>query len=696
MLAFTGKWRCVVNQFKNMYPEDMPPIELTKLHFSEIKQDICVQFGVISSENHIALQCSNNQLIILDILDSSAVLTDLPYNLYYVEIPQNHVFDSLKKADLKKSYNNCNSLEQQRLTLDSAYVSHFSYESPKTSALQFKRAPCHSPKEHPIAVIVTVNGLCRILRKMAAPSRQWSEICNVNEYLSNETLSLEFKASKSAIECCITAAAWHKTEPLLFVSFDNGYVAIIMFHNAYIVKLGQFFITETKLEKICDIISFEHYVLVSCKDGILQLFYLHKSTSNLPLLSPMDALWKKRDNMACSKVLVNKLTSSTYQVVFSKGSHILVYMLNAKGKVLCSKELSFGGIKVTDVQNISSSEFIVTTITSSVHYFKVNVVDDYALRITKKSIEVDLDTSNLGILALVPSSNCSLLTFILVRSSEYSQQSKYMHSSVFVNISKLERIDILKQLTNPNLGAMNPNYDLLIALGMDTFSNMNYDKYSSFFEVVNTKLPDLLDNGFLLQLQIKFVFISNFLSFQRVMQKKNKEATIITHEFLSIAIQITHIICRLKYLFSLEPEILSSFQQESINLFMKKYIILIRKFKRFLTNKHILERTGEMYLSFFTKSYNAFKTYRESCTRWNERCLYCKEPTNADTMMCDNNHKVKRCYVSYTQLPIISSRHCPRCQYYILENKYLLQQLFPANEALICTFCRFLLIKDCI
>ncbi|XP_039965346.1 uncharacterized protein LOC120777863 isoform X1 [Bactrocera tryoni] len=675
----------------------MTSLILTQLHLSEVKQDIIVDFDLISGENLIALQCSSNQLIILDLLDLSTELTDLPYNLYYVKIPQTYNLESLKKNDLKQAYNDSTLLEQHRRVLEPTYMAHFSCEPPKVNALQFKRAPRNTAIGDSLAVIVTNSGLCRILIKMAAPSRHWNEICNVNDLFFDEKLASKIKGftESHAIDCYITAAAWHKKEPILLVSFENGYIAIIFFQDTKSANVKDICITRTTLKKIYDIHLFDHFLLISTRDGILKLFSVNL-INDMPIITPLEDLWSKKDNIVCSKVLVNKFSASIYLVVFNKGPNIILYSFNTKGEVMHCKELYIGGIKVTGIQFISSSDFIVTTITNDVSYFQINFVDQREFEIIEHSIETNLKTSNVGILGTIPSLNTNILTFILFRNGEYTQQCKYMHNSIFINIVKLQRLGDRKLLAMPSKHVINPCNDNATILGMDIFNNMEYDNYCPLSDIINTQLPAVLNDSFLLQLQTKFVFVSNFLSYQRFMAKKNQDSTAFSLKFLSLSIQITHVICRLKYLFSLKSSALSEFQKESIHVFLKIYIVLIRKFKKLLLHQNFVEQTKERFLNFLTKEFDVNTKNCKTHIEWKEKCLYCKNINNPETMMCDQTHKVKRCYISYRQLPIISSRYCPRCQYYVLEDLSLLQQLFPENEVVKCIFCHFVFTNDCI
>lgn len=324
----------------------MASLKLTQLHMSEVKQDIYVDFDLTTDENLITLQCSSNQLVLMDILDSSSEFTDLPYSLYYIKIPQSYNMALLKKNDLKQSYNDSNLLEQHRQVLEPSYVAQFSCEPLKVNALQFKRAPWNKPTAESVAVIVTNSGLCRILIKMAAPSRHWNEICNVNAFFLNETFKVKDFVQTNSIDCYITAAAWHQKEPILFVSFDDGYIANILLQDANSANLKDICITKITHEKICDIHLFDNYLLISTRDGNLQLFSVNLSNDML-IISPLEYLWNKKDNIVCRKLLVNKFSASIYLVAFNKGPTILLYSLNTKGEVMHYKELYIGGIKVT-------------------------------------------------------------------------------------------------------------------------------------------------------------------------------------------------------------------------------------------------------------------------------------------------------------------------------------------------------------
>ncbi|XP_011194656.2 uncharacterized protein LOC105219987 isoform X4 [Zeugodacus cucurbitae] len=680
-----------------LYECDMASLKLTQLHLSEVKQDISVEYVLTSGENLIALQCSSNQLIILDLLDSSSELTDLPYNLYYVEVPQSYNLAPLKKNNLKKSFNGSNLLEQHRRLLEPSYVSTFSCEPLKIIALQFKRAPWNTPTGESVAVIITNSGLCRIVIKMSAPSRHWNEICNVNAYFSNETLISKIKGftGKPFIGCYITAAAWHKKESILFVSIENGYIATILFRDVNCINLEDICITKISLKKICDINLFDRYMLISTREGILQIFTLNLA-NDLPIITPLEYLWNKKDNIVCSKVLANKFTDSTYLVVFNKGPHILVYSLNIRGEVMHCKELYIGGIKVTGIQFVSSTDFIVTTTTNNVSYFRINFKDERDFKIIEQSVETEFNTSNVGILGIVPTKNLSVLTFILFRAGEYTQQCKYMHNSIFINIGKIEGIGDIEQSAMTNKCAIDCNTENASILGMHIFNNMEYENYCSLSDIINIQFPAILDKSFLLQLQMKFVFVSNFLSYQRFMEKKNQETTAFSLKFISISIQITHVICRLKYLFSLKAMLLTEFQKESIHVFLKTYIVLIRKLGKLLLRHNFVEKTKERFLIFFKKEYDINTKNSKINIAWKERCLYCQDLTNPDTMLCDRSHKVKRCYISYVQLPTISSRYCHRCQYYVLEDVSLLQQLYSENEVIKCIFCHAVFVNDCI
>ena len=130
------------------------------------------------------------------------------------------------------------------------------------------------------------------------------------------------------------------------------------------------------------------------------------------------------------------------------------------------------------------------------------------------------------------------------------------------------------------------------------------------------------------------------------MAKKNLETTAFSLKFLSLSIQITHVICRLKYLFSLKSLALSEFQIESINVFLKEYIVLIRIFRKLLLRHNFIEHTKERFLNFFTKEFDVNTKNSKTHVAWKEKCLYCMDLTKSDTVMCDRIHKVKRCYIS--------------------------------------------------
>uniref|UniRef100_W8BFU6 Transcription factor IIIC 90kDa subunit N-terminal domain-containing protein n=1 Tax=Ceratitis capitata TaxID=7213 RepID=W8BFU6_CERCA len=676
----------------------MSQLKLKKLHLSELKQEICADIGIVSTEDQIALQCSNNQLIILDLLNSSTDLTDLPYNLYYVEIPQNYNLGTSSKSDLSRSYNSSSLLEQQQRVLNPKYVGHFSCEPPKVNALQFKQAAWSLCREQSLAVIVTDTGLCQILKKKNVPSRHWSAIFNINDCFLDRLSSSKIIGcseeilSKLFTECYITSAVWHRTKQILFISFKIGYVAALLFTDAFNASLKEIFITKMELNNICDINLFDHYMLISSRDGILQLFSLNSSENSNPVITPLAFLWTKIDNLTCNKIIIKKFSPSINLVVFNKAAHIFVYALSTEGNIICSNSIYVGGIKITGVQFTSSTEFIVTTITNSIHYFRVLSALHNELKISEQVIEHELNALNLGILGVVYSLKTRHFTFILMRVGEYTQQCKYMHSSIFVNISKLEDIDAQSELINSYLSEINPSQDNILNTSFDIFSNL--ENYNSFSDIINLTLPDILDDKFLLQMQTKFVLASNILSCQRSSQKRNKESTILAYKFLLTAIQIVHIICRLKFLLSLESASLSIFLQETIHVFRNKYKLLLHDLKTLSTEQIFVKQAIETYLKFFTRSFNA--NVGDINAVWTEKCLYCNNFTNADTMMCDKNHKVKRCSVSHVQLPIITTRHCPRCQYYALDDENQLQELFAENESVKCTFCRSVLVVDCI
>ncbi|XP_067643377.1 uncharacterized protein [Eurosta solidaginis] len=631
-------------------------LKLTKLHFSEIKEDICVEAGIISSENHLTLQCPNNQLIILDLLDSTLVLTGLFFNINYFEIPKGTNNSLLKKSDLRDFYKNSALLDQQSLTLEPSCVAQFSCERLKLITLQFKQSQWNTTKKHRLAVIVTTGGLCRILQKLPAPSRNWGQIYSVDEYFFDNMLSLKVlnHSDNDSNEWGITAADWHKTEPILFVSFENGYIGVFTICISSTVGLNKHFLSKATLEKICDITSFDNYLLVSSKIGGLQLFSLNFINNSIKLM-PLTILWNRRDNMICRRVLVSQFSPSTYLIVCHKGVHILLFILALNGDVLCSTQLYIGGIKVTGYQFISPSEFIVTNITSSVRYFRVQLLDHNKMKLDEKMVEIELGSPNLGIIGFVTSASCNLLTFVLNRNAEYSQHCKYLHNSIFVNISKLERIN--ENPSKPGIAAMNPNQGCAISLDMDLLNNTNHDQNRIFSDSMNIPFTDSLSTGFLLQLQTKFVLVSNFLNIRRLKRKKSEELTTIAQKLLFNAIQICHIIYRLKHLLSLEAATLSWFQRECINVFVKRYAILTRKFKKSVPGDGLLQLTTERFISFFKNSFDA-DMHHKTIT-WNERCVICHNHTNPDTMMCERNHKVKRCYVSFKQLILHFFRHFP-------------------------------------
>lgn len=163
---------------------------------------------------------------------------------------------------------------------------------------------------------------------------------------------------------------------------------------------------------------------------------------------------------------------------------------------------------------MSKNEFIITTITGCIRYVRVVCPSKDELIIEGQEIAHEFDSSNYQMLGVAASSSKNLWSFLLYRNKEYVHQSKFSHNSVFLNVCKLSIQDSFTKLMNLNVKYMNIAQDLVMAINLEIFNNIELDKYFNYLPLEELGFPKRFNDIFLQKLQIKLIITHKFAKYQ--------------------------------------------------------------------------------------------------------------------------------------------------------------------------------------
>ncbi|KAI8115582.1 hypothetical protein CVS40_12226 [Lucilia cuprina] len=677
-------------------------MNLTQLSTSEFKLDSVGDFCLSSNGNCMVL-IGNSNITILELMNSCDTMVLMPYNNKQISISQDKPINGLiRDIDLVQIYETGNILEAQELALDIIYTAECATEPLKPRVLQ---ADILNKSNENVCCILTTYGHCEIYKK-APITEEWKPLdTNLSQVLITDVfpskeLSFHIKTyndlKKFTNKFIITCFAMSRqlSDVIIYLGTAAGHVVVLKF-NETLCKFEEICHIKTSLNRLSYIANYKNLLLIGCDQGTVRLV---KSNIENSSLQELDYLWSKIDRMSCRKaVFTYNQCSKTYLVVFCKAAHVLAYCLDLEGVILSSSILYVSGIKITAIEAISENEFMLTTITGAVKYIKILCPNKEELNIEESIIEHEFDSANYQILGVGATASKNLWSFLLYRNKDYVHQSKYTNSSAFLNVCKLSTQDSFIKLINMNLPNMNIAQDLVMAINLDIFNNFDVDKYMTYLDLEKLSFPLQLNEAFLQKLQIKLIIVRKLANYQKMKYRKIKCQTNIDLQILEPALQLLHIVYRLRYLKQLTfQEIkLTQFQEQSIVCMQLKFDHLIKTFNIINAEEDIKpQKTVEKFSLFIVNEYDNYKFNLDHLPKFVENCTLCNHSI-VDFVKCEQEHEVKRCIISCTQLTLFKTKYCPHC-FALARNDddAKLQELFSNDECVRCIYCRFLLKQD--
>ncbi|XP_013112071.2 uncharacterized protein LOC106090444 isoform X1 [Stomoxys calcitrans] len=678
----------------------MDNLKLKQLAISELKIESVTDFCLHTYGNDVVLWGHCSEFHILEMLYSVDLLIPLPFRLAQVQMTQKKPLTHLiKDIDLVSIYSDCDVLESQDLSMDPIYVYDCSVEPVKPRLLHAELLG----NDCQMCCMLTTYGACEMAQRDAC-TNEWRLVkTNLNKIFIAEIFPITkspsdiktFKQFKHFIDnYVITHFTWspRAEENVIYVSVASGYVVAL----SYLPDERQFkerFKLKTSLDRIVYMEAKDHLLLVASAMGEVLLLNIGPHA-----LTHIDYLWNKKDRMACRHAVINYSEQwSAYVIIYCKGAHILAYLCSTEGHIMANSTLYLKGIKISGLASISPHEYVTTSIMSTVTYIRLSRPTPQELCLEPQLIEHDMDSTNLQILGIALSKSRNLWTFLLSRNKDYTHHSKISQNATFISVSKINTVDSLNSLININLTTMDAAQDLLIAINLDIINNLDTEKYVEFLGVSRLVCPKVLNDVMLQKLQIKLLILRFIAKYQKMKYKSYKRNTEEEFLFLEAIVQLVYILDRLQYLqiaFTLDVK-LSPFQQLSVVCMQSQFTRLLTSMSNNENDDNPLRNAMDHFVNVLGELYNKCKFVTNDFRYNPETCWLCQAEISVITFdKCPEGHEVKRCTISYTQLPLFQTKYCPHCFALANGTAETLQELFPANEIIKCTFCRFLLKED--
>ncbi|XP_065360571.1 uncharacterized protein LOC135954355 [Calliphora vicina] len=683
----------------------MANMKLTQLSTSEFKLDSVGDFCLNSNGNCMILIGNSNEITILELMNSCDTMVLMPYSNKQITICQDKpISDIIRDIDLVKIYETGTVHESQELALDLIYTAECATEPLKARFLQ---ADIITKNNTNFCCILTTYGYCEIYQKVVI-TEEWKSLdTNLSHVLLTDVFStkvspthiktyndLKTFTNKFIITCF--AMSVHSSDMIIYLGTAAGYVIALKYVEAT-RKFEEQYHLKTSLNRISCMVVHNNLMLVGCDQGKVRLVKINFENS---CLQELDYLWDKADRMTCRKaVFTYSEDLRSYFVVFCKTAHILAYRVDLEGAVVSSSTLYVSGIKITGIENISENEFVIITITGLIKYIKILCPTKEELNIEERAIDHGFDSANYQILGVAASSSKNLWSFVLYRNKDYVHQSKFSQTSALLNVCKLSSQDSFIKLINLNLKNMNVAQDLVMAINLDIFNNIEVDRYINHLDLEKINFPAEINDAFLQKLQIKLIIVRKLATYQKMKYRKIKTQTHIQLLILEPAVQLLHILSRLRYLKQLHTkEIkLSKFQELSIICMHLQFSYLLNTLQSINISEDEEippQKAVDKFTLFIVGEFENYKLNTDNFPKYTEYCMMCNQPIH-NFAKCEQDHEIKRCSISCTQLTLFKTKCCPHC-FALARNDddAKLQELFSTEECVRCIYCRFLLKHD--
>lgn len=507
-------------------------LQLIQLASSQIKQDDIRDFIISSNNNSIALLGSTNELFCMELILKPDCTEIFPYAVNYIQIPSdNPCTEMLSSVDLIRIYDSCNIQQSQEFALDPLYVGHISIEKPKVHVVDMKFSNfSFGPNRQPLVAILNSYGSARVFSKSQHQGREWNtQILNISDlykflifpqYMVNAHTN-NYQMLKSNIQhFLITALEWDADHKLiLYTANAAGYVIAFKYDEAS-NNFIEYFRLASNLERINYLKNYGQFLLVGNNKGMLQLYKIQHATGNEDIAMCIETanLCTKADRMSCSKAEITFIKNeNVYFVVLCKAAHILGFVLNAEGEIIAKNRYYVGDLKLSALEVLNESQFIVGTITGAVHIvnlkylFKASCLQMECIAIKTP----DLDSGNLQIKGIATSKNHNLITLVLHRNKEYTYASKNPESLCFISICKLSNRDTLSELDYLNILHMDICLDYAVQIRLDILNAFKMEQYQNYCNLLRIEYPRNCSDDFIKKLQIKLLIVEAQLQYQR-------------------------------------------------------------------------------------------------------------------------------------------------------------------------------------
>ncbi|XP_075162199.1 uncharacterized protein LOC142234877 [Haematobia irritans] len=682
----------------------MESLKLTQLATSELKIESVTEFCLHSYDNNIVLWGHGTEFYILEMLYSVDFLIPLPFRVRNVQVTQSKPLTNLiKPIDLVKIYAKSNALESQELSMEPLYVHECSVEPVKARILHAELVDNNCQ----LCCMLTTYGACEMATQNDILTYEWKPMkTNLSKMLITEVFPIKkspsdiktFKQFKDFIDhYTITYFTWSKSQEMdslvVYLGTANGFIVVLKY-LPHLEEYKELFRYKTPFTRIVYITVKDNLLLVGSGMGELILLNIGKTS-----LTNLNYLWSKKDRMNCRNALITCCAKwKSYFVVFCKGSHILCYRVSPDGQVLANSTLYLKGIKITGLASISFDEFATTSITSTITYVQISCPSAEEILLEPQQIDHNMDTTNLQILGISVSKSRNLWTFLLSRNKDYTHQSKIPQNATFLTVCKINKLDSLTKLININLTTMDVAQDLVIAINLDIINNQSLDKYVEYLNLEHLTCPRVFNDAFLQKLQIKLLIVRFIAKYQKMKYKSYKRYTEQEFFFIETIVQLVYIMLRIQFLQTIRtPDVkLSEFQELSLVCMQTKFFRLLNALPSHTdSNDNHLRNVIEHFVLVLGEEFDKCKFETDKFKYQPEKCGICDGHISLTSFdKCPEGHEIKRCTVSYIQLPMFQTKYCPNCFALANDDTVDLHELFPPNEVIKCTFCRFLLKAD--
>ncbi|KAG5678504.1 hypothetical protein PVAND_008171 [Polypedilum vanderplanki] len=426
----------------------------------------------------------------------------------------------------------------------------------------------------------------------------------------------------------------------------------------------------------------EHFLLVSTNNGnLIRFSIILRNDGIIEDIEKIDEIAGKL-KLPISNIIIDYLKSSTAIVLCTKVHSLEIFQFNENdSKLVLSKYI---GLTITGVEVCINLQYFISILNGKVYFLKLNI---------SRTNEVELETwtqiehvsnvddvqasTNYAYYGITKSRNNVLIFLSCYPQIAFDHLTNKQPAQISVNLfTKYDPFQIL--MDNQSL-KLTDYSDCVVAVRF-----IGASKLETLGVLENMNYRIQLSDEFIYYLKLQLLVINIKYSFYKMRSNSISEMITRTKESILEILSVMHFFKLLQYLLSVK------------DLSQKQFVVIRSSsiaIKNYCNTKFEMETfksAAETLRTQFQALLKICDTKVEKANLPPEVCHCCDENIAPNSLICSQNHKLKRCIVTNLILQIDSNSFCRQCRENVVQLETfstIFGNSFENSRFYLCPFC---------